>query len=1559
MEEELFLKTIKPTTNETYAILLDKVTDSFAAEVIEINESESYAIFKTDADKELKFLLNHDDLILKSDGNYEILDIERVIPFDLNILKDDIQQLEKKLTSDILDGLDISLEEIKEKDKVYTKVEIRENLLSSLIYSFNGYDDLQIIKNLNDTVNNLIELINKDHKPIYLYNIKNDKPLPKWLIPVVDNPMKQYSSIDGLNEFFDINEQEQLQFNQKNQMLYQSHRPIEPSLSDVGYNTNKVTTYLRDCLTNSTCISSHGSYSYDMRKNKNNTETRIDNNINIIHPADSLNIVGLLYLSENELRHTLPYNNNLFTLNESVFLNSIDKLLPYKTLKQSMITNLSLTDDYVLDDVKQNIFYTFTKRYETTDEFIDFLKKITPSVKHLIENMDSSLRSTILNYKDFKTQCIQYEIDPYCLESSDVKLINELISDNVKRYLEYNASLKEITIDDVIPRLPLELKMKMALSSILSMTNIPIRNEYIQKYIKIYARTASGNDEDKLWLYNKYTNQPILCKHYELLSVYHSNKNAFNTMVTVYGSPPQDGVIHCKNCGEYLCNEDFSLFEGFSDDQPSSSRDELIQDIDLLKDYKEDDILLVKLLASSIGTNLKEDDIQLILEIYKNVSNDILANIRYSSKNITVTDEHPRVKEIRKKYAKDKNKKKLISDEVKQFQLYIRDTNKIVIIISLCILVIQSAVPGYELKKGRVISFIEFNDSNSLETINYNMKYIDLCIHNTVKLCPGYKGNELWNHYKLLSEESKTYDVLDLRKQIYNTIKYLVSPQYPKIQDKLVSYRTHLLSSHNIYINYEWPTFKPLIKGELSTIVNTVLKERDNEFKDYYIVNYNNHPVENISLITDIDTSKDIQPYELVNLDVSEIMVNKAFLLLFDISVSNYGRILQINHSIDIHIERFLQTVQKKEEMVSIFKKHNWESSSKTGGLSYKTLRTKIIPEIISIYLKIETDLSPCFSNEKVCNQFIHTSVNNYDLHLLKTNPKRIYHYKPFIVYPYESFDELSDEFKGKLFERYCKDPSDKIIKRFINNDYLGKYMLPIDGEIEDNTGVYENNLRIEENNFKEIMKAVQCGLPIKEFIKPKSYVLDDYNIDIHNVSSTIVYDLLRVLQNNSLYLSDENPIITLFVNIVGKDTYDTKEVSSLQREINKSVSSLSLDAVILNCSRFISGVGREVKMLKRFENIFINTTSNININEEERKLLVGDGFRYKNMRDSDVSKAFNMFVKGEKLTTDLCFHYLYTTELLLARLSFNYEANPKISKFWKLRDNDKHTINNYMKNNYMLLHQDIFRRESSYKGFFNYHEPILFQVLHNYIKPSLKNIDMIKVTDLQLINPIINTIISKYVLILTLSNIIDFYDKLKSEDDEIISSLETKYLSIEEDFNVYVCINTLEKFIMDLFINIFEVHYDSRWVVSNLDLDDLGKRLGKQKEKEKQQVIQNLDTMSDEKRASTVELQKIGVVSIYHQSTEANEGRVIDEYSSTTQGYDEGYDEIDNKEVTDAAISISTGELTSLPAPPHTMETVEEAGYYDENDFDEDGVTGDEMQDFDQEGLLDNDFIV
>ena len=113
---------------------------------------------------------------------------------------------------------------------------------------------------------------------------------------------------------------------------------------------------------------------------------------------------------------------------------------------------------------------------------------------------------------------------------------------------------------------------------------------------------------------------------------------------------------------------------------------------------------------------------------------------------------------------------------------------------------------------------------------------------------------------------------------------------------------------------------------------------------------------------------------------------------------------------------------------------------------------------------------------------------------------------------------------------------------------------------------------------------------------------------------------------------------------------------------------------------------------------------------------------------------------------------------------------------------------------------------------------------------------------------------------------------------------------------------------------------------------------------------------MSDEKRASTVELQKIGVTSMYHQAMRANEQRIIDEYSMV----DEGYDEIDNKETVDAAVSLSTGEIQESVVIGNNPIVEEDQGYYNENDFDEDGVLGDELHEFHtSENLLDNDFNV
>ena len=114
-----------------------------------------------------------------------------------------------------------------------------------------------------------------------------------------------------------------------------------------------------------------------------------------------------------------------------------------------------------------------------------------------------------------------------------------------------------------------------------------------------------------------------------------------------------------------------------------------------LSEYKESLLLLVKLLGKNIGVTLEDIDIKLILDIYLSLNEDIIANTRYNTMNITNTDEHPLVKDINKKY---KDKIKLKKENIKNFQFYLKNTNKVLSLTSILIIVIQTSIPKYNIK---------------------------------------------------------------------------------------------------------------------------------------------------------------------------------------------------------------------------------------------------------------------------------------------------------------------------------------------------------------------------------------------------------------------------------------------------------------------------------------------------------------------------------------------------------------------------------------------------------------------------------------------------------------------------------------------------------------------------------------------------------------------------------------------------------------------------------------------------------------------------------------------
>lgn len=1543
MEEVGEFTTVRPTLKELYLVLFDG-EDAFLGEIISFDQEDTQVVYLKNkkTSKEYPLLLDGETLLHTTDS-YKILDIERVIPFDLDILTKDPIQSQKMLTEDIIQDSDIGLNEIKESEKVYTQIELREDIISSLIHSFDAYDNYQVIQSLTDCVDSIVDLVNVEEEMMYLYNVKQNALLPKWITPIVDNPLTIYRDVDTLVDFIDSRRVGGISFNDSIQSALNDQRAVESSLSETGFYTTNVRKYYRNCLTSDSCMSFYGNYQYDMRNNKKDNILIFDGDKNVYHTADNLNIVGLLYIPNNLLYHTLDIHIDLLTMGEKSLLNKIKGYNSYNPIKRHPIFTKRMGEFEELTDLDQVIQYTIPNRIDKVD-FDASIREITPSIQQLMDSMPEALSTKLLNYKDFRTTYIQYNINPYKLVSDDITLINKLIEKNVTNYIETTPTLHKINVKNYQSILTTKQKIQTALDIILSMVNISVRNEYLKKFMDQYCRNPQAN-EDPSWLYNVYTDEKILCRHYQLQSIYHTDRSAFETMITVYGKYPEDGVIHCKNCGEYLCNEDYSEFDGFRDEQPIMMREVMEKDVNLLDNFKEADILLVQQLATVIGVKLRDEDVEHILEVYKSFNSDLLAEERYKQQNIT--SKHPFIKTLKKKHSKapKKEQKKLIANDVKAFQSYLRDTNKMISLMAVVILVIHTSVPAYKQTSKTVL--LEFNN----EDVSYNIKYLDYYIHKVSKLIRLYPDDKIWSHLSQLLGEAKQYGTPTCSAQVMNLLHYVVSPLYPKLQDRVNTYKTFIYSSNQVYVNYEWSLFKPLEKSLLSSNVNNFLIEQDSKFKEYYILDYNSHPVENISLIRPL-TSKDEGVHTQLGLDVSEILVNQSFLRLLSLSISNYGVYKGRSDIIDLHTDRFLETIDRKREVEAIFKKHGWGSSLVSGSISFKKLRNKIIPEIVKLYLNNTTELMPCYEDESLCNQFIHIYVNNYDLHMVKTESKRIYNYIPFTVFPTGKFDSMSDDFKDKLFKRYCKDPSGKIIKRFLTPSYLGKYLLHLDKDLEeDPSNIYEQPLTGDSASFKEILQAIQSHLPEYLYVKPSIVDLERFTESMH-YKKQIEQRILQQLEANKYYgMNKDHEIV---VNLTKLLAEDNSNPGLVKRELNRSFSLLDYTPYVEGWSTFIANY-RDKKMIQRFESIFINTTTNINISSEEREQLQGDGFRYRNVRESDVSKIFDVFLTN-RLNVKDCKMYLYSIRTVLSKLSNAYRPPTAVTSTWKLTKHYTGVFSEYLDTNSLLLHRDLFNRNPKHRGFMAYDKKPLFSCLYTYISDYLGDLDQFTIHTSQYLSPELELMLMKYILMFTLYKLVEFTMKIKDGEtgDELLSTVESKFIEMGEEFNRYDTVEILERFLMDIIVNMLETHYDSNWLSSNRNVEDLSQRLSKQKEKEKQQLIQNLDTMSDEKRASTVELQNIGVLSMYHQAMASNESRIIDEYST----FDEGDDLIDNKEVVDAAVSVSTGEIVESAQPSVEIPQTDE-GYYNNEDFDEDGVMGDEMQEFTHEDLLDNEFNV
>ena len=268
------------------------------------------------------------------------------------------------------------------------------------------------------------------------------------------------------------------------------------------------------------------------------------------------------------------------------------------------------------------------------------------------------------------------------------------------------------------------------------------------------------------------------------------------------------------------------------------------------------------------------------------------------------------------------------------------------------------------------------------------------------------------------------------------------------------------------------------------------------------------------------------------------------------------------------------------------------------------------------------------------------------------------------------------------------------------------------------------------------------------------------------------------------------------------------------------------------------------------------------------------------------------------------------------------------------------------------MLHKDIFKSNPVYKGFYDSTEPYICDCLLDYISPFMNDLYKLRTNGYSLIDPMMLFLINKYILLFIIHKLIEFHSKLQDYDEEVISLVETKLRDhlIDIDLDILSVTSSVEMVIMDLITEILQIHYDSRWIVSNMNKDDLVQRLSKQREREKQTLIQKLDTMGDEKRAATSELQKMGITNQYKASAEKNaEYMESDERDNATESerIQTIKENFKGTELEQYVTDISTGESSNTHPYIPTEDSLNYNENDNENDYDEDGHMEDEAHEF------------
>tara|TARA_B100000674_G_C37974654_1_gene978734 strand:+ start:744 stop:5876 length:5133 start_codon:yes stop_codon:yes gene_type:complete len=1501
----------KSTPNDGDAFLIvieeeEEITDKIIF-VHEIKEKD--IIFKDEDENEMKLYLDEEkNIILQSDDyQYDIIEFEKIQEIEPKDLEDD----KLFLTKNIYDDIELDVEELKEK--VYSMIERKESLITELISLFNAQKNKQMILDICEIAENYIQMLkdnidnNFDYndKLPFLKNVKDGKyDFPKWIIPIVDNIKKIYKEDDDISEDFDdissVNFEQELKTKKDILETTTEYESLTKEFYKTKpfYNKEKGIViehdghYIRDCNEKYPCHGLKGEYVFELNK------TRKEFKIPLINKGETYyrNIVGKEKLSLSGVyivphtNYNLTYENNgVFPLYHSSILANdkysyitTNKIFNYDSMAPHIIGPKTDKSDLYPKTINSYFFDEFAKQ----DNIGTTLNNL-PNISDIIDNIPKRLMSKVYNHADLRTLLLPYSIDYNSLDNETKNKINKKIEENTKNYInEYNKLYKKKVLKKQKKQpklLSTDDKIDLSWQFINSIMNINVKNDYIKQYIDVFSREPFEG-EDERYLYKKNSPSKLLCKHYIYSSKIDNDEDAHVALRSIYGGLPKDGIISCKVCGEYLCPEDFSLLEGFSDGAPKNTKEVLKQDNDSLRELSDKQISImkkIKIISSKLSLELNEFDKNTIIDFFDTVNDEELIDLRY--KNTNTLKKHPVYKEISKKFKAIKAKtdkdrdlnrrnKILLEKEKESFKRYLIDNNEFLIITYLVLFHLQVSSPPYDVKTKDIFNLWDKKDIYNTDWVTISkeihskisMKTVNGIFSLIEKTCSLHQKDPFWNNVSTFMNEGKKYKTLKKAKFQFITVGYYILKN-SKLRGKLKEYYQNQNDIHtSVYLKESWSSFKPLQENSIIIDIN---KQVNDNFKDLNLAIKEKGEIsfENISSIRPFEYAYKNPRRSDLKIPYSDIMKNESYKRLLDYSIHLHG-IEDERDNISLTINNLIQTIQYGDLIENMLIKIGWnKKEKKLPKINYYELR-KTLFDIQNIF--IEKDIK----EKNTIELYNYIKINNWNGMLLNGTPKRFYSYKNPTVLPFKTYDELKEIYdnyergdkdeKGlniikELFKKYCFDNDGNINLKLSHDNFI--LNIVADPSFERDI-LCHNDIPINEENFKKIMgyKVSSKKLPLQ----------DISNLDRPFLFENRLFDFIE--KNNFLEFPGE------YNYEIMKNLYALKDILEEDDEVVKK----EYRSVFSN----VEGVKN-----KYLENIKLFIEKSI----EDSTLPKEQLLYYKKNRGK--IENLDIYINDFLISNNDSEKHIDNIFYIIGRLSNNrnktYKGtvlSPDIPKHWKLSETNETNLEEFINEKEFLLHNEVFIESHKYEGFYKYLEDEkyshCFKGLLDYMKETYKGgIYDINGDDNSHYKTLYSNMFKRFFIVYTLDRIIQYIESLYDEQSLPSQRANELFLILEEKGQLELkdSIEKCSELFFDILMNMLDENTDPNWIY-NKDISD---KLSRQKETEKQDLINDLEGKTSEQRISTVEMQNAGIINWFKDFSSKNLERIKEEkYSSNVE---------------------------------------------------------------------------